>query len=1192
MGAYVRHEGGFTAARTRGSLRWTGLALIAALLLCVGLSLAPSRASAADSVYVDYPPQGGVFNGPPYDYMGRAFPDVFPLPPVYLPQVTGAVQAETSPGVYGGPICKGGTLGMCGIYHWRTVLDTFGEDWKASDSETVVNPGANSFADGNYRVRVGQASGIGLDPLWAENYFHVDSTEPTTAIDLGPNLYNNNAAATMHFEFSGTDPVVNNYASGIDYFNCKLDNGPWDHCTAPGGSAPYTYDLIASEGAHTLYVRAVDKANNEDASPAEHSWIIDETPPDITINKPLNKDRYLLHNGPNPIFSCVDPLAGSPPGASGIASCTATPINDEDLGPHYFTVTAIDKAGNTSQKTVAYTIDPPDYGDFVMESHPLAYYRFNEALGSDVMVDSSGNGHNGIYQNGIALQRDGATNCERRPHPPRVCELAHPAENKAAYFPARDGHGYVNGITAPTTAYTMEAWVKPRDGANMMVMSHGGGGQLFISGGNLAFRQVQDTIYSNGAVPPGVWSHVAATWNGSVTRLYVNGILVASSTTANKPPSGTATFYIGYGEMAPWFHGDMDEAAYYSTALSQHRIFDRWKVGVAKDNPSLVAGNSPFNTEGPATDPDSPKNGGLYAPGKTPHADFDCHDPDDLPGDSDIASCTATVDGNPILSGDPLPDSPGVHTFVVTAIDEGGNTYVHTHTYTVKTFKDLFNTDGPVAYYRLGDGPGPVMADSSGNGRNGEYKNAQDSGPLGISGDGDHARNFFGTSGYGFVNGIAAPRFQSTLEAWVKPLGDPDPVSTDFVGGSNPAGWSVQNIWNPGGTAGVSDNVLYADGASFGTNATFGSGRTVNFVANIPAEPYSHAGFGADYNNPPWAMFSVKGDGRLYARTSNGVDPAVETDLGTGYLGSNHRYTIDWHADRLVYYVDGDPVAVHAVSFGPVQMRPLISNYSAGGASVAVDWLRLSPYANRNQSIVGHGDGGEIYIKDGYFVYRRMDTSVTSSVAVRPGEWQQVVGTWDGVDIRIYVDGVEAGKVESTKRPSSVSTFYVGYGELAPWFNGSIDEVAYYPVALNTNRVFQHWLADPPPDDLNAATNGVQPDDVSDIHPTPGAGGGTDPSGTSDEPKSDDPGSSDPGSGDPDNPTSDDPSTDDPSGDPGEGADDGTVEPIYEKSDKPKAAANRSKAAKAKKRRAAVRKCKKISKKSKRKACLKRARSI
>ncbi len=192
---------------------------------------------------------------------------------------------------------------------------------------------------------------------------------------------------------------------------------------------------------------------------------VDKTPPDITIDKPLNKDRYLLHDGPTPQFSCSDPLKGDPPAtpyASGVASCTATPIDNENLGPHYFIVTATDRAGNTSTKKVAYTIDPPDYGKFVKEDHPLAYYRFNEALGSSEMKDSSGHGHDGIYQNGIALQRDGAPNCERRPHPPRVCELANPAENKAAFFPARDGHGYVNGITAPTHAYTMEAWVKPR----------------------------------------------------------------------------------------------------------------------------------------------------------------------------------------------------------------------------------------------------------------------------------------------------------------------------------------------------------------------------------------------------------------------------------------------------------------------------------------------------------------------------------------------------------------------------------------------------------------------------------------------------------------------------------------------------------------------------------------------------------
>ncbi|MCB0863261.1 MAG: LamG domain-containing protein, partial [Solirubrobacterales bacterium] len=679
----------------------------------------------------------------------------------------------------------------------------------------VIKSGSLPSAEGQYRIQAYQIATVqsGRPDVLDIRLFTIDSTAPDTSPVTGPPPSQNTSPT---FNFSGTDPdPADGKGSGIDHFECRVDGGTWQTC-ASGAALPQT----TGEGLHSLDVRAVDGAGNVDATPSSTTFLIDLTPPDITITKPVNKDRYLLHQGPNPIFNCVDPLAGTPPGASGVASCTATPINDEDLGPHYFTVTAVDNAGNTSTKTVAYTIDPPDYGGFVGEDHPIAYYRFNEALGSDVMEDSSGHGHNGIYQNGIALRRDGATNCERRPHPPRVCELANPAENKAAYFPARDGHGYVNGITAPTTGYTMEAWVKPKDGANMMIVSHGGGGQLFISGGNLAFRQVQDTIYSGGAVPPGVWSHVAATWDGHETRLYVNGIQVAYSDTANKPPSGTSTFYVGYGEMAPWFHGDMDEVAYYDHALSHHRIFDRWKIGVAKDNPSLVAGNSPFNTEGPFTDPGAPKNGGLYAPGKTPVANFTCSDPDDVPGNSDIDSCTATVDGNPILTGQPLPDSLGPHSFVVTAIDKGGNTYIHTHSYTVKKFADLFNTDSPVLYCRLGETSGSTLVDSSGNGRNGEYKNDQDSGPVGISGDGDHARNFFGEGGYGYVNNVAAPKFQSTLEAWV--------------------------------------------------------------------------------------------------------------------------YTLD----------------------------------------------------GRDQSIVGHGDAGEIYIKNNFFRYRRMGETVTSSVPAIPGHWQQVVGTW------------------------------------------------------------------------------------------------------------------------------------------------------------------------------------------------------
>ncbi|MGA7434497.1 MAG: LamG domain-containing protein [Solirubrobacterales bacterium] len=857
-------------------------ALIVATLACVAGFALPATASA--DLAFSSPVDGGLYQSPPtFDGERSLDPDLDPTTTVNISSPTQWQSCD--------PTIDCTYLGT--IERSYTPLEEAGnvDEWgpepaPANSFFPAYLPFGNAttpgMPDGHFIAEAKQPGVLGPDATVTIS-FDVDSVAPNTTFTSSPAQFSQDTSPT--FGFTMNDPAPSSGA-GTPKFMCNLDGAGFSACETGD-------EFTTPEGNHTLQVKAIDLAGNEDPTPASYSWMVDLTPPVLTINQPLSKGRYLLHQVPVNV-NCTDPLAGGPPPvASGVPSsgpgaCTSTPVNQEVLSPHKFTLTATDRAGNSSSKSIAYVVDPPDYGNFIKQSGPLAYYRLDETVGSADMIDRSGNGHNGIYQNGIALGRDGATSCERRPHPPRACELDHPAENKAGYFPPRDGHGYVNGIAAPTTAYTMEAWVKPADSADMMVMSHGGGGQLFIKDGKLAFRQVQDTIHSNGAVASGVWSHVAATWNGSTTRLYVNGVQVASSNSANKTPSGISTFYVGYGEMAPWFHGDLDEVVYYSRALNAHAFQDRRKIGVAKDNPSVERGNSELNTEGPFTDPSAPKNNGLYAPTKVPVAEFTCTDPDDLPGDSDVDSCTATVDGSPISSGDALPDSIGNHVFIVTAIDKGGNTYVHQHSYSVKTFKDLYNTDSPIAYYRLGEASGSAMADSSANGRHGEYKNDQDSGPVGISGDGDRARNFFGAGGYGYVNGIAAPKYQSTLEAWVKP----------------------------------------ADG--------------------------------------------------------------------------------------------------------------------------------------RNQAILGHGDAGEIYIRDGFFHFRHMDKTVTSSVPVAVGIFQQVVGTWDGVHIRIYVDGIEAGKVEQTKRPSSISTFYVGYGELAPWFRGSIDEVAYYGTALPAARVYQHWLADPP----------------------------------------------------------------------------------------------------------------------------------
>jgi hypothetical protein len=759
---------------------------------------------------------------------------------------------------------------------------------------------APTLADGHYVIEIVQADDdlltTPIEFAYRHRDFWVDTVAPDTVMDAATPASPTNATQRT-FTFHADDTPA---SPGGVTFECSLDGGTWAACTSP-----YTTPTL-DEGNHSFAVRAVDKAGNVDATPATSSWLLDTTDPTVSITSPVNRDHYLLGQHVPAAYTCDDPLSNGV--ASGIASCvgdvpSGADLDTSTLGPHVFTVTATDHAGNTHTETRAYVVDPPRYGDTVTGDHPIAYYRLGDPLGSDAMADSSGNHHDGEYKNGIALRRPAAIACQRRPHPPAACETANDPQDWAAFFPARDGYGFANGITAPTGAYSIEAWVKPADGGDMSIAGQGGGGQLFISGRRLALRQTQDTIVAPGPnLPIGEWTHVGATWDGHTTRLYVNGIEVASSTTANKPPSGTSTFYVGYGDQAPWFHGDLDEVAYYGSALPGGTLRDRYVIGTAYDHPSPGPGH--LDTARPSVDPSAPSNGGLYAPGKVPHADFTCDDPD---GSADVASCSATVDGTPIADGDPLPDSPGPHAFVVTATDQGGLTYVHTHTYTVKGFADIFLTDSPIAYYRLGDPVGSLMADVSGNHRDGEYKNDQDSGPVGIAGDGDHARRFFGAGGYGYANGIAAPRFQSTLEAWV----------------------------NPDDT--------------------------------------------------------------------------------------------------------------------------------------------------RDQAIVGHGDAGELDIRGGLFTFRHMDTTVTAHLGPTPGHWTQVVGVWDGVTLSIYVDGELHGSVEATKRPSSTSTFYVGYGELAPWFKGSIDEVAYYGTALTPARVYQHFLADPPP----AATTAVTTDPSGPTTTTP-----------------------------------------------------------------------------------------------------------
>jgi hypothetical protein len=74
---------------------------------------------------------------------------------------------------------------------------------------------------------------------------------------------------------------------------------------------------------------------------------------------------------------------------------------------------------------------------------------------------------------------------------------------------------------------------------------------------------------SNGAA----WMHVAATWDGSSIRLYINGIQDSSKSVSFTLGNNTGALLIGAeGSGLNMFKGQMDDVRIYKTVLSPAEI--------------------------------------------------------------------------------------------------------------------------------------------------------------------------------------------------------------------------------------------------------------------------------------------------------------------------------------------------------------------------------------------------------------------------------------------------------------------------------------------------------------------------------------------------------------------------------------------------------------------------------------------
>lgn len=166
-------------------------------------------------------------------------------------------------------------------------------------------------------------------------------------------------------------------------------------------------------------------------------------------------------------------------------------------------------------------------------------------------------------------------------------------------------------------------------------------------------------------------------------------------------------------------------------------------------------------------------------------------------------------------------------------------------------------------------------------------------------------------------------------------------LAGEFTGDELPEGWSVRP-WVEGGTGTLGDGMLTLDGASVRCEPLLPSPRSLEFSAAFSPSPDQHVGFGTNFVDVPWVMFSTKWGRSLYGRTN--LLLVEDKELADRWFDGAHRFRIDWNVLDVVFSVDGARAAQVLVPM-PGYMRALAANERLGRDPLRVEWMRLSPYA-------------------------------------------------------------------------------------------------------------------------------------------------------------------------------------------------------------------------------------------------------
>jgi len=203
------------------------------------------------------------------------------------------------------------------------------------------------------------------------------------------------------------------------------------------------------------------------------------------------------------------------------------------------------------------------------DSRLVGHWKMDEGKGS-TLIDSSPYKNNGSIQDASGVSWiDGVAG--------KALKMDKPSGRYFAVAPHTSSLNLTKGLT-------ISAWVRPSVVANRMILSKGSpnGYELStVNNGKFEFRFNRESDGStyrlrsnkNYSTDGKTWVHVAVTFNGQKSTLFINGVEDASATYSPvNIRSNTSPLEIGARDSGNRWEGDLDDVRLYNQALSATEI--------------------------------------------------------------------------------------------------------------------------------------------------------------------------------------------------------------------------------------------------------------------------------------------------------------------------------------------------------------------------------------------------------------------------------------------------------------------------------------------------------------------------------------------------------------------------------------------------------------------------------------------